>query len=57
MESFKCMDIGINCPFETEARTEDKLMKKIERHARKVHAMNNISPDMMDKIKKAIKKS
>jgi predicted small metal-binding protein len=46
----------MNCPFEATAKTEDELMKKISEHAGKVHNMKTISPDMMTKIKKAIKK-
>jgi predicted small metal-binding protein len=57
MESFKCKDIGMNCSFEGTARTEEELLKKIEVHAKKVHGMNEISPEMMEKIKNAIKKT
>jgi predicted small metal-binding protein len=56
LPSFKCKDLGMNCPFEATAKTEDELMKKISEHAGKVHNMKTISPDMMTKIKKAIKK-
>jgi predicted small metal-binding protein len=56
MPSFKCKDLGMNCPFETTAKTEEELLKKIAEHASKVHNMKTISPDMMAKIKKAIKK-
>jgi predicted small metal-binding protein len=46
----------MSCPFEATAKTEDELMKKISEHASKAHNMMAISPDMMVKIKKAIKK-
>jgi predicted small metal-binding protein len=46
----------MNCSFEATAKTEDELMKKILEYASKTHNMNTISPDMMAKIKKAIKK-
>jgi predicted small metal-binding protein len=29
MPSFKCTDIDMTCPFETSAKTENELMKKI----------------------------
>jgi predicted small metal-binding protein len=57
MVSFKCRDIGMSCPFEAEERTEEKLLKKIEVHAKKVHGMNEISPELMTQIKSVIKKS
>lgn len=57
MPSFKCKDLGMKCNFEATAKTEEELMKKITEHATKVHNMKPpFSPDMMDKVKKAIKK-
>lgn len=55
MPSFKCKDLGMSCPFETTAKTENELMRKIADHAAKAHNMKTISPDMMEKIKKVIK--
>jgi predicted small metal-binding protein len=47
----------MDCPFEATANTEEELMKKITEHATKVHNMKPpFPPDMMAKIKKAIKK-
>jgi predicted small metal-binding protein len=56
MPSFKCSDTGMSCPFETSAATEAELMTKIAQHASEVHGMKTIPPDMMEKVKKAIKK-
>jgi len=56
MPSFKCKDTGMSCSFETTAKTEDELMKKIGEHAGKAHNMKTIPPDVMAKVKKAIKK-
>ena len=55
MPSFKCKDIGMDCPFETKAKTEPELMKAIAAHAATVHKMKDVPPDMMKKIKAAIK--
>jgi predicted small metal-binding protein len=56
MPSFKCTDIGMACPFETSAKTEDELLKKIAEHAAKAHDIKTVPPELMTKIKKAIKK-
>jgi len=56
MPSFKCKDIGMACPFETSAKTEDELMKKIAEHAAKEHGLKTVPPETMTAIKKAIKK-
>ena len=55
MPSFACKDIGLNDGFQTTAPTEAELMKKIAEHAKSAHKMVTIPPDMMVKIKKAIK--
>jgi predicted small metal-binding protein len=54
--SFKCKDTGMSCPFETSAPTEAELMRKIAKHAKELHGMETIPPEMMEKVKKAIKK-
>jgi predicted small metal-binding protein len=56
MPSFKCTDIGMVCAFEANAKTEDELMKKIGEHAAKAHNITTVPPELMTKIKKAIKK-
>jgi predicted small metal-binding protein len=56
MPSFKCKDIGMDCKFETTAPTEAELMKKIAEHAKSAHKMETIPPDVMAKVKAAIKK-
>ncbi len=56
MPYFKWMDIGMTCPFETSAKTEDELMKKIADHAAKAHDLKTAPPELMVKIKKATKK-
>jgi predicted small metal-binding protein len=56
MPSFACKDIGMDCKFETTAPTEAELMKKIAEHAMTAHKMVTIPPDVMAKVKAAIKK-
>ena len=53
MPSFVC--IGKDCKFETSAPTEAELMTKITEHAKTVHHLDPIPPDMMVKVKAAIK--
>ena len=55
MPSFKCKDVGMACSFETSAGTEAELMAKISEHGRKARNMKTIPPDVMEKVKKAIK--
>lgn len=56
MPSFKCKDLGMKCNFEATARTENELINMIQEHASKVHNIKSVTPDMFNKIRKAIKK-
>jgi predicted small metal-binding protein len=55
MPSFKCADIGMPCRFETSAKTEPELLKKIAEHAKAAHGIDPVPPDLLAKIKKAIR--
>jgi len=55
MPSFKCKDIGMDCPFEAKTKTEDELMRMISAHAASMHGIKTVPPDLMVKIKGAIK--
>jgi predicted small metal-binding protein len=54
LPSFKCRDIGMDCPFEASAPSREELMAKITEHANKVHHLNPPPADLVEKIKKAI---
>ncbi|MBI2831766.1 MAG: DUF1059 domain-containing protein [Chloroflexi bacterium] len=56
MSSFKCKDMGMKCKFEVKTENQDELMPMIALHAEKSHSMKDIPPDMMEKVKKVIKK-
>jgi len=46
----------MDCTFQTTAPTEAELMKMIVEHAKSVHKIDPAPPDLIAKIKKAIKK-
>jgi predicted small metal-binding protein len=56
MPSFRCSDIGMQCRFEATAKTEQELLKKIAEHAKAAHKIDPIPPDLLAKVKKAIRK-
>ena len=53
MPSFVCF--AKDCGFKASAPTEAELMKKIAEHAKTAHKMDPIPPDVMAKVKAAIK--
>jgi len=46
----------MKCDWKVTGKTEAEIMPKIAEHAAKAHNMKTIPPDMMEKVKKAIKK-
>ncbi len=56
MPSIKCKDIGMKCGFELKDENQDELMQILALHAEKTHNIKTISPEVMQKIQKAIKK-
>lgn len=56
MASFKCKDMGMKCGFEVKDESQDELMKMVALHASNTHNIKEIPSDMMEKVKKAVKK-
>ena len=53
-KTIKCADVGVDCDWSATAETEEDLMKKIQAHA-KEHGFNDIPPEILAKVKGAIK--
>lgn len=51
----RCKDLGMECNWESHARMNAELLAQMADHARKVHHMTQISSEMMEKAKAAIK--
>ncbi len=51
----RCRDVGMDCDFEARAETEDDLLEKVVEHAKTEHGMSEISPDIVVKVKAAIR--
>ena len=51
----KCSDVGVDCDFEATAPTEAELMKKLQEHARTAHGLKDIPPELVAKVKAAIR--
>jgi predicted small metal-binding protein len=53
----RCRDLGMNCPKEVRAETEEELMKLAAQHAEKDHGLSAamIPPSILAMVKAAIK--
>jgi predicted small metal-binding protein len=54
-KKFLCRDVGMDCPFEAHAGTEEELMQKIMKHGKEAHDLTEIPPELAEKVKQAIK--
>jgi predicted small metal-binding protein len=53
----KCKDVGVDCDFEIKgAASEEEIMQLAAVHAKIVHNMDTIPPELAEKARKAIKK-
>ena len=54
--SFRCRDIGMDCPFEVTGTTKNKIYREFIGHAESSHNVTVMSADLLFKINEAIKK-
>ncbi len=50
-----CRDVGVDCDWSTCAETEEELFRKGAEHGRDHHNMSEISKEMQDKVRSAIR--
>jgi predicted small metal-binding protein len=50
-----CRDVGADCDFEARAETEEELFKILQEHARAGHGMEEIPPELVEKVRLAIR--
>lgn len=50
-----CRDVGVDCDFEARGETEQEVLQRCAEHARSAHSMTDIPPDLIDKVKSAIR--
>jgi predicted small metal-binding protein len=55
MLTFKCKDMGMEDEFEIKDENEEEIVQLITLHAQKTHGIKNVTPEMLNKIKRAIK--
>jgi len=54
-KSISCVDVGVtDCNWSATAETEEELMAKCQAHA-KEHGFDTVPPEMLEKVKNAIK--
>lgn len=50
-----CRDVGFDCNGVIRAKTEEEALQMAAAHAKSVHGLREITPDVVDKIKSVMK--
>ncbi len=54
MKQFKCGDVVPGCQWVTRNDDETELFEEISSHAREVHGMDEVPPEVLDAIQSVI---
>ena len=47
----RCADLGMSCPKEIRAETEEEVLKLVAEHAKEVHGTKEVSPEVVEKVR------
>lgn len=53
----RCADVGPDCDFEAWAETEEELMEMVALHAKQAHGIEEVPPEMAEKVRSAIQEA
>ena len=54
MKQFRCGDVVLGCEWVTRSEDEQELFEEIQSHARDAHGMDEVPPEVADKIRDVI---
>ncbi len=54
-KTYTCRDVGVDCDWKTTGETEDEVMANIQEHAAHTHPDVELTPDLVDAVRGAIK--
>ena len=50
-----CRDVGVDCDFVARGQTEEEILAQCAEHARSAHGMNELPPDLAEKVRSSIR--
>ncbi len=56
-KELRCADVGMDCDFVAKAETQEELLQKVAKHAKEVHGIDEITPDLKQKVTRVIRES
>ena len=54
-KSYTCRDVGVDCDWKTVAGTEDEILANVKKHAAEVHPTIELTPELVNSVRGAIK--
>jgi predicted small metal-binding protein len=54
MKVFRCADVVPGCPAELEGESDQEVLESAEAHARDEHGIDEVPPEIVDRIRAAI---
>ena len=55
MRRISCRDIGVDCDFVATGNSEEELLKACAEHGKRAHNMQQLSPELMQKVKSGMR--
>jgi predicted small metal-binding protein len=50
-----CRDVGYDCDGVVKADTEEELLQQVAEHAKSAHGMEEVTADVVEKVKSVVK--
>ena len=51
----RCRDVGFDCDGVVRAETEEEALKQVAAHAKSVHNIETVPPEVVEKVKKVMR--
>ena len=55
MRRISCRDIGVDCDFVATGKTDEEVMRACAEHGKMAHDMENLPPELREKVKAGIR--
>jgi predicted small metal-binding protein len=54
-KELRCRDVGLDCDYQARGNSEDEVLRQAAEHARSVHRIQEMPPELAAKVKAAIR--
>ena len=55
MNVVRCRDVGVDCNGVVSAPTEEEALKQVAAHAKEVHGVDVVPPDVVKKVREVMR--